>query len=528
MKTGCSLLHGLCLLFCCGGLRAAAFDLVLRNGRVVDGTGNPAYFADIALKDGRIAAIGKVSGKGTEEVDVRGLIVAPGFIDVHTHAEEIDELPLAENFVRMGVTTLVLGNCGSSVLKVGEFFRRVEATNISVNVATLIGHGSVRRKAMGGDFSRAPNAEEMQAMKAMIGEAMKEGAVGLSTGLIYLPGTYAKTEEIIELAKVAAQSDGIYASHIRDEGRGIFDSLAEVFRIAREAHIRAEISHIKLSGKTAWGQADKVLGAIEKARGEGLDITQDQYVYTASSTSIGQLLPDSYRDASKLRDALSHREEKARLVQEMKAKLKSSGRKDYAYAVIASCQHDPSLNGLNIVQAAKQKRGSTSLASQIEMIADIQKNGGASGVFHGISESDLRGFLAHPNTMIASDSGVRRYQEGVPHPRGYGNNARLLAHYVRELKLLRLEEALRRMTSLPASTFRLKDRGELREGNWADLVVFDPEKLQDHATFNDPHHYATGFAFVFVNGVAVVRHDQHTGARPGRALRAGGWETGRP
>src|SRR5260221_1033331 len=270
MKTCRSLLQGLWLVFCCGGVGAATFDLVLRNGRVVDGTGNPSYFTDIALKDGRIAAIGKVIGEAKQEIDVRGLIVAPGFIDVHTHAEEIDELPFGENFVRMGVTTLVLGKCGSSVLKVGEFFQRLEATNISVNVATLIGHGSVRQKAMGGDFRRPPTAEEMRAMKAMVEEAMKDGAVGLSTGLIYVPGTYAKTEEIIEVAKVAAESDGIYASHIRDEGRGIFDSLAEVFRIAREAHIRAEISHIKLSGKTAWGQADKVLGAIEKARAEGL------------------------------------------------------------------------------------------------------------------------------------------------------------------------------------------------------------------------------------------------------------------
>ena len=203
----------------------------------------------------------------------------------------------------------------------------------------------------------------------------------------------------------------------------------------------------------------------------------------------------------------------------MRAGLRSNGRKDYSYAVIVSCQHDPSLNGLTIVQAALKRRGSGSLASQMELVFDIQSHGGGAGVFHGISEKDLREFMAHPNTMFASDSGVRRYQEGAPHPRGYGNNARVLAHYVRELKLLRLEEAVRRMTSLPAATFRLKDRGELREGNWADLVVFDPDRVQDLATFDDPHHYATGFAYVFVNGIAVVENDAHTGARPGMALR---------
>lgn len=520
MKVNLGLL-GLCLIISCFKVRSEPFDFILRNGRVIDGTGNPACFADVAVKDGRIASIGKAGGEAKKVIDIQGMIVAPGFIDVHTHAEEIAQLPLAENFLRMGVTTLVLGNCGSSVLKVGEFFHELEAANISVNVATLIGHGSVRQKAMGGSFPRPPSVEEMQEMKSLVEEAMKEGAAGLSTGLIYLPGVYAKTEEIIEVAKVAAQFDGLYASHMRGEGREIFESLAEVFRVAREAHLRAEVSHIKLSGRMAWGQAGKVLAVIEKARAEGLDITQDQYVYTASSTGIAQLLPEAYREGTKLADALAHPVAKARFISEMKARLKNNGRKDYAYAVIAHCGHDPSLDGLNIVEAAKKQHGSGSLINQIEVIANIETHGGANGIFHGISEEDLRVFLSHPNTMLASDSGVRRYQEGVPHPRGYGNNARVLARYVRELKLLRLEEAIRRMTSLPASTFRLKGRGELREGNWADLVVFDPEKVQDQATFSDPHHYATGFGYVFVNGVAVVKDDQHTGERPGKALRHG-------
>jgi N-acyl-D-amino-acid deacylase len=507
-------------LFCSAVvLGAADYDLVLRGGRVADGTGNPAFFADVAIKDGRIAAIGRIDGSAEREVDATERIVCPGFIDVHTHAEEIDELPLAENFVRMGVTTLVLGNCGSSVLDVGAFFKRLETTNMSLNIATLVGHGSVRSRVMGGSFMRPPTEHELGRMKDLVEQAMKSGAVGLSTGLIYLPGTFAKTDEIIELAKVAAHYDGIYASHMRSEGEEIFDALNELFRIAREAKIRAEISHIKLSGKQNWGQPQKVLDAIESARAEGIDITQDQYAYTASSTGISQLIPEEVREGGKFKERIADPEQKANVIAEMKAKLRKGQRTDYSYAMIAEYKHDRSLNGLNIVEAARKTRGSDSLDDQIELILEIQKNGGASGVFHGINEDDLRAFLQHPNTLIASDSGMRRWREGVPHPRGYGNNARILGRYVRESKVLRMEDAIRRMTSLPAGTFRLRQRGLLREGYWADIVVFDPETVQDNATFKEPHQYATGFDHVFVNGVEVIAADKHTSARPGKVLR---------
>jgi N-acyl-D-amino-acid deacylase len=356
-------------------------------------------------------------------------------------------------------------------------------------------------------------------MKALVAQAMKDGAVGLSTGLIYLPGTFARTDEIVELAKVAAEHDGLYATHMRNEGDKIRDALAEVFQVAREARIRCQISHIKLSGKANWGHPDTVLALIEAARAEGLDITQDQYLYTASSTGLSQLVPETAREGDRFKDRLADPSEKAKIVAEMKARLRRGQRKDYSYATIASYRHDPTLNGLSIPEAAKKARGAASLASQIELILDIQAHGGASAVFHSLSEDDLQHFLRHPNTMVACDSGLRKLGEGVPHPRGYGNSARVLARYVRELRVLRLEDAVRRMTSLPAATFRLADRGLVRPGAWADLVVFDPAAVRDNATFKEPHQYATGFVRVFVNGVAVVENDRHTGARPGRALR---------
>src|SRR5205814_8456230 len=275
--------------------RAETYDLLIRGGRVVDGTGSPASFADVAAKNGRIAAIGRLAGEATTTLEVKGLIVAPGFIDVHTHAENIEDFPLAENFLRMGVTTLVLGNCGGSTLNVAEFFKKLEAMRSSPNVATLIGNNTVRSQVMGGAVRRPPTDEELTRMKGFVEQGMKDGALGLSTGLIYLPGTFARTDEIIELAKVASAHEGMYVSHIRDEGLDILVSLTELFQIAREAHLRAHVSHIKLSGKPAWGRAPKLIEVTDHPPPQGLDITQDQYAYTASTTRSSQLIPETAR-----------------------------------------------------------------------------------------------------------------------------------------------------------------------------------------------------------------------------------------
>jgi N-acyl-D-amino-acid deacylase len=514
----------LCGLLCIAGATALAepvFDVVIRNGRVIDGSGNPSVHEDIAIAGGRIAAIGRVLEAGKVELDARGLVVAPGFIDVHTHAEDIDDQPLAENFLRMGVTTLVLGNCGASALNIADYFQRLESIGVSANVSTLIGHGTVRRRAMHGSFDRPPKPEELAEMQALVRKGMEDGALGMSTGLIYLPGVFAKTDEIIALAKVVGEYGGIYATHQRSEGREIFASLEEIFRIAREAGVRAEVSHLKLSGPANWNQADKVLAAIDGARAEGLDVTQDQYAYTASSTGISQLIPEDFREGgqAKFLERLANPEAKAAVIAEMKSNLQKRKSPDYSYAVIASYAANPCYAGLNIAEAAALEFGHATLDDQIALILEIERNGGATGIFHGMSEADLEAFMRHPNTMFASDSGVRRFQVDVPHPRGYGNNARILGRYVREKHVLRLEDAIRRMTSLPAKTFQIEQRGELAQGNWADVVVFDPEKVNDPSTFPDPHHYAVGFRWVLVNGKVVVDSDRHTGEKPGQVIR---------
>jgi N-acyl-D-amino-acid deacylase len=498
----------------------AKFDVLIKNARIADGTGAPLINGSIAIKDRRVVALGDVKGTAVTEIDAAGCVAAPGFIDVHTHSERIPRLPAAENFVRMGVTTIVTGNCGNSRTDVAKFFEEVAAANVSTNVATLIGHNSVRRDAMGGNFDRPPTSAELDRMKDIVDRAMREGAVGLSTGLIYLPGSFAKTDEIIELAKVASARDGIYASHMRAETNKIFDALAEVFQIAREAKIRAEVSHLKLSGPSAWGRADEVLAVLDRARADGLAITHDAYGYTSSSTGLAQLIPDKAREGTRddYRARLASPQEKARIVEQMRTTREKQGRKDYGYVVIARFEADPSLNGKTVPEAAKLTRGSDSIDDQVDLLLDIENRGGGGGVYHNMDEPDLQKFIRHPRTMFASDGSPTIPSADVPHPRSYGNNARILGRYVRELKLLSIEEAIRKMTSLPAQTFHLADRGVLKPGAFADIVIFDPAKVNDPATFNDPHHYAEGFTDVLVNGGIVLRDGKLTGVRSGGPL----------
>lgn len=514
-------MRALILLLLSLAARAADFDLVIRNARVVDGTGNPWYRADVGIRDGKIAAIGRLAGAtAVREIDAAGRVLAPGFIDIHTHIEDgIQKVPGADNYVMDGVTTVVTGNCGGSWENLAEAFARLEKTGIGLNVASLIGHNTVRRKVMGA-ANRQPTPEELARMQELVERGMRDGAVGFSTGLIYIPGAYAQTDEIIALAKVAARYGGIYASHIRDEGARAIEAIEEAVRVGREAGLPVQIAHFKIDNRRLWGTSTKTLALIEKARREGVDVMMDQYPYDRSSTGISILLPEwALADGeAKIKERLADRATRARIAREMQQRLRALGHKDYSYAMVASCEFDRSLEGKTISQITRQK-GKRGLRQEIETILEIMQRGGAQMVYHSMSEEDVVRILRHPFTAVASDGGVREFGVGVPHPRSYGTRARVLAEYVRRRGVITLEDAVRKMTSLPARAVRLKDRGLLREGFAADLVLFDPERVQDKATFQQPHQFSEGFDLVLVNGVAVVDNGKLTGARPGRVLR---------
>ena len=504
---------------------APPYDLLITNARIVDGTGNPWFRSDIAIKDGRIARIGRLGPEtASRTIDARGQIVAPGFIDVHTHVESIYNRPAAENFVRMGVTTLVTGNCGSSATDVAQFLGRINQQPLTVNLATLIAHGSVRRQAMGLD-DRAPTPEELKQMESLVEQGMKEGAVGLSTGLIYVPGTYAKTDEIVSLARVTAKHGGLYATHMRNEGDKVADAIRESIQIGEQAGLPVDISHFKISNKRFWGQTPMTIGLVREARARGLAVTVDQYAYTASSTSLDSRLP-SWLRAGGLEEAKKRLADKAtreKVIKETKETLKRSGFKDYSFAVVASYGPDKSFNGKSIAEITKQVKNKKDVTSQIEQILEMYEAGGASMVYHSMGEDDVKRIMQEPFTMIASDAGVRQVDDSVPHPRGYGNNARVLGRYVRELKLISLEDAIRKMSSLPAQTFGFRDRGLIREGFAADMVIFDENTIIDQATFDKPHQFPLGFSYVIVNGSTVMENNEITAARPGRALRGPGY-----
>jgi N-acyl-D-amino-acid deacylase len=509
------------------GSANTSYDLVITNGRIVDGSGNPWFRTDIGIKDGRIARLGRINpADATKTIDARGQIVAPGFIDVHTHVESIYNLPAAENFIRMGVTTLVTGNCGTSAIDVGRFLGRMKEKPLAVNLATLIAHGSVRREAMGSD-DRAPTPDEMKKMEGLVEQGMRDGAVGLSTGLIYVPGTYAKTDEITSLARVAARYGGIYATHMRSEGERVADAVRESIQIGDQAGLPVEISHFKISSKKMWGQTPMTIGLVREARARGLMVTVDQYAYTASSTSLDSRLPGWLRAGGlvEAKKRLADQATRERVVNEMKEGLKRNGFKDFSYAMVASYQPDQSFNGKSIAEITKQVRGKKDVKNQIEQILAMYEAGGAGMIYHGMNEDDVQRIMREPFTMIASDSGVRQQDESVPHPRGYGNNVRVLGRYVRELQIISLEDAIRKMTSLPAQTFGFRDRGMVREGFAADLTIFDDKTVGDRATFDKPHQYPVGLTYVIVNG-EVVFDDGMTGARPGVALRGQGYSLG--
>lgn len=509
------------LLLSCPTIAQNNYDVIIRNGKIVDGTGNNWYYGDIAIKNGKIAAIQKhIDQTAVKIIDAKGLIIAPGFIDVHTHIEG-DELktPTAGSFIYDGVTTVVTGNCGSSKLNIANYLHFIDTLHLSINVATLIGHNEVRRAVIG-SANRQPNENELQKMEALVQQAMKDGAVGMSTGLIYIPGTYSKTPEIVRLAKVAAQYNGVYSTHMRDEGDSVVQAIEEALTIGREANIPVEISHFKLSGQQNWGRSKETLPLVIEARKQGIEVTIDQYPYTASSTSMSTLLPDEVlsdgQDSVKAR--LTRPATRQYIIDYMMKKLKKRKLKHYSYAVVTYFKPDTTLNGKSVEAINLVKGKKHTAKEEANTVIDMMLQGGAGMVFHGMSEKDVTSIMQYPFNMFASDAGIRDFGQGAPHPRGYGTNARVLGNYVRTQKILSLEEAIRRMTSLPAQKFQLKDRGLLKEGMAADIVVFDANSVSDLSTFEQPHQYSTGFQFVLVNGQLVVDQAKHTGVRSGQPL----------
>ena len=507
------------LLFLYGNSQNA--DILIRNGKIIDGTGNNWYYGNLAVKDGKIIAVGReVEMQASRIIDAKGLIVSPGFIDVHTHLEG-DELkdPMATSFILDGVTTCVTGNCGSSNTDIGRYLYWIDSLRLSINVASLIGHNDVRKSVMG-RANRDATEQELKQMESLVDLAMKGGAVGLSTGLIYIPGTYTKTPEIVSLAKVAARYKGIYATHMRDEGDSVKEAIQEALTIGRESGLPVQISHFKLSGQQNWGRSRETVPMIENARNEGIEVTIDQYPYTASSTSISTLIPDEILadGQDSIRARLQRPEIKKYVIKSLLARLKKRKLKHFSYAVVAYHAADTSYNGKSIEEINRMKGRKHKAKFEAETVIDIMMAGGASAVFHGMSEDDIKRIMQYPFNMFASDASIRILNAGMPHPRGYGTNARVLGKYVREEKVLRLEEAIRRMTSLPAQKFQLDDRGLLREGYAADILIFDEKEVKDMATFDKPHAYSKGFHYVIVNGKLTVEDQKHTGERAGRAL----------
>lgn len=501
---------------------AADFDVLIRNGRVIDGAGNPWYRADVGVKDGRIAAIGNLAGKTADTtIDAANRVVTPGFIDVHTHVEGAVELnPMGANYLLDGVTTIVTGNCGGSRVDLKDWFSKLESLKLGLNMATLIGHNSVRREVMG-TANRLATDEEIVRMQAIVDKAMQDGAVGFSTGLIYIPGTFSDTREVVALAKAASKYNAVYASHMRDEGRKVKEAITEAVTVGRESGLRVQISHFKIDSPKIWGSSKDTIALVESFRKQGVDVVVDQYPYDHSSTNLGITLPSwALADGQKaIEERLASPETRRRIATEMKRLLADLGHEDYSYAIVANYGADASRNGKNISEINKASGREKSLDNEVETILEMIAKGGAQMVYHSMGMEDVERILKYPNTAIASDGGIREFGSGMPHPRSYGTNARVLAEFVRARGTLTLEDAVRRMTSLPARTFRFTDRGLLREGFAADLLVFDPAKVKDLSTYADPHHYTEGFDHVLVNGVPVVSEGKLNEVRPGRILR---------
>ena len=504
-----------------------SFDLLIKNGRIVDGTGTPWYEADVGIVGDRITRVGNLSGATAPQIiDATGLIVAPGFIDPHTHAlRGIFDVPNAESALLQGVTTLTEGNDGSSPYPIDRHYADIQDLRISPNWAVFVGQGTIRQRVIGFGLRKA-SPQEMDRMKQMVRDAMEQGALGISTGLFYVPGSFTSTEEVIELSKVAAEYNGIYISHIREEAAQLIDSVQETIRIGEEAGIPVQITHHKVIGVENWGASIESLRLVDEARARGVDVTIDQYPYTASQTSINALIPQWAQAGGReeMLNRINSPETYSTIKNEVIAKiLYDRGGGDPKNVFISRNSWDPNMAGKNLAELTMEAGMEPTPENAAEIVFDIIRGGGATAVYHAIGPEDVDRIMRHPATAIGSDGPVGVFGEGAPHPRQYGTFARILGHYVRERSVITLEEAVKKMSSQSARRLGIHDRGLITEGYFADVAVFDAEEIIDRASFEQPHQYATGMKFVLVNGEVVVENGAHTGRRPGRILHGPGF-----
>lgn len=496
------------------------FDLIILNATIYDGSGEASYKGDIGIKGDKIIAIGDLKRKKSPEtIDATGLAVAPGFIDMHTHLEPIKELPQMESLVRQGVTFSLGGPDGGGPWPFGDYLASLDTFPLGLNVGYLVGHNTIREEIMGNE-DREPSPEELTQLENMVSAAMEQGAFGISTGLKYLPGTFAKVEEVISVSKKASEKGGIYTSHLREEGLGLIDAVQEAIFISQEARIPVVLTHHKAIGVKMWGQSSRTLALVDSARSKGLEIYMDQYPYAASHTGISVLIPAWALEGDKFAERVEDPSQKKKIKEGIIFNiLNDRGGSDLRRIQFSRVAWKKDLEGKTLHDWAVESGMEPTVENGAELVMQAQLNGGTGTIYHAMDENDVIKIMKHPMTMIGSDGRLSKPGEGHPHPRAYGTFPRVLGHYSRDLGVLPLEEAIYKMTGLSARVLGLKDRGKIAEGFIADLCIFNPETVLDQATFIEPHQYPKGIEYVLLNGIPVVANGAMTGKTPGKVIR---------